>query len=1192
MTGQTIIITSLRTKLHRHAISTDHGFPRCRLKRFGWVYPFLLYAAFTLILFSASGVARAQETSALPETATIQLSPEEQAWLKAHPTIRLGYVDGHEPQLIVGQDGRLTGILVDLVNELNRRLNADIQLSAYPLKELLAKAKNGEIDGICNLHPEYADKLGLVKSNGYFRNYPVIFARHDTPLSGPEQIAGKIVAVLDRAHFSQKILDNYPGAAGILKVGNALEGLKSLESGAADIYIGVSHNTYLLSKYQFYDIVTKYIFADFSEQVVMAIQPGKEILAGILSKGLSTFSDGDLNAIVSKWVPNGSVLTPEEARKKASLTTGERNWLAEHPNVELGYTDAFEPEVIVNKDGSYRGILVDVLDLLNQRLGTDFKLVVKPIPDLINQVSDKKLSGVLGIHPHYADKLGWLKTRSYATTYPTIFSRKGFTFNRPSDLAGKKIALIDKIFFSQNLVDLYGDGSTLIKVETALEGLERVKDGTADLYIGSSSNSYLLGKYQFFDLKVTFQFYDYPIPNAMGVRSDWPQLVDILNKGLASIPVEEVESIYRKWISVSEQEKTLELTDEEQTWLAQNHTVRVRGTDQAPYMFFRDGKAVGISADLIRIISEYTGINFHVVIPSPPFSADLQSLIQHTGPDLFGSLTPTQERKKNILFTEPYVSSPKFIFTRDDSVFVSSMTDLSGKTVAVIKGYLVHEALAKNYPDIKLVFYKNNKDALKAVSEGKSFAFIGGLFSTPFMINKYGLKNLRACAPSNLPGATVAMAIRSDWPELRDIINKVFDIMPSGEKAAIVNKWSSVKIEYGIRFIDVLKWIFVAFGTASGIVLVFVFWNRTLQKKVKERTGALEISKKSLEAEISERKRAEKQLLDLKEQLHEENIYLRKEIQLEHNFNEIIGNSAALRYVLFRVEQIAAVNTTALILGETGTGKDLIAHAIHNTSSRKERPLIKVNCATLPAHLIESELFGHEKGAFTGATVQRIGRFELANGATLFLDEIGEMPLELQSKLLRVLQDGEFERVGSSRTIKVDVRLIAATNRDLETEIQSGRFRQDLFYRLNVYSLTLPPLRERPEDIPLLVDAFIKKYNKKLGKRVEFISQKTTDDLTAYSWPGNIRELQNVIEHAVIMAQDKTLHVELPENQKPISAHEPTQTLDEMERDYIQEVLKLKNWRIDGPEGAALVLDLKPSTLRSRMQKLGIKRPS
>ena len=337
---------------HRHAMPAEHSHGRYLLKRLAWIYTFILSAAFTLILFSGSGVAGAQKTSPLSETVTIQLSPEEQVWLKAHPTIRLGYVDSHEPQLIVGQDGSLTGIIVDLVNELNRRLNLDIKLSAYPLKELLAKAKSNEIDGICNLHPEYADKLGMVKSKGYFRNYPVIFARHDKLISGPEQIPGKIVAVLDGAHFSQKILDKYPGAAGILKVGNALEGLKSLENGTADIYIGVSHNTYLISKYQFYDIATKYIFADFSEQVVMAIQPGKAMFAGILSKGLSSFSDADLNAIISRWVPNGRVLTPEEVRKKVSLTANERNWLAEHPNIALGFIDAFEPELSLMKMGA------------------------------------------------------------------------------------------------------------------------------------------------------------------------------------------------------------------------------------------------------------------------------------------------------------------------------------------------------------------------------------------------------------------------------------------------------------------------------------------------------------------------------------------------------------------------------------------------------------------------------------------------------------------------------------------------------------------------------------------------------------------------------------------------------------------------------------------------------------------------
>lgn len=343
-----------------------------------------------------------------------------------------------------------------------------------------------------------------------------------------------------------------------------------------------------------------------------------------------------------------------------------------------------------------------------------------------------------------------------------------------------------------------------------------------------------------------------------------------------------------------------------------------------------------------------------------------------------------------------------------------------------------------------------------------------------------------------------------------------------------------------------------------------------------------------VEERTAELQKALTEVQQLKDQLQAENIYFRKEIQLEHNFDQIIGQSKSLKYVLFRVEQVAPTDTTVLISGETGTGKELIAHAIHHTSSRSERPLVKVNCAALPAHLIESELFGHEKGAFTGATTKQIGRFELADGATLFLDEVGELPLELQAKLLRVLQDGEFERLGNPRTIRVDVRVIAATNRNLEKEVHAGRFRQDLFYRLSVYPLSVPPLRERPDDIPLLVQSFVQKFSKKLGKPIEKIPQKTMAALQQYVWPGNIRELENVIERAVITTQDTVLHVELPRTQ-PLTM-KPRKRLDEMEREYILQVLEDTNWTIGGDYGAASILGLPPSTLRSRMQKLGIKR--
>jgi PAS domain S-box-containing protein len=337
------------------------------------------------------------------------------------------------------------------------------------------------------------------------------------------------------------------------------------------------------------------------------------------------------------------------------------------------------------------------------------------------------------------------------------------------------------------------------------------------------------------------------------------------------------------------------------------------------------------------------------------------------------------------------------------------------------------------------------------------------------------------------------------------------------------------------------------------------------------------------------------EIKELKEQLEADRAYLREEIKLDHDHDYIIGNSDVMKYVLFRAEQIAATDTTVIILGETGTGKELIARAIHNTSDRKERPLIKVNCATLPANLIESELFGHEKGAFTGATEKRIGRFELADGATLFLDEIGELPLELQPKLLRVLQDGEFERLGSSQTIHTDVRIIAATNRDLEEDVRRKLFRMDLWYRLSVFTISMPPLRDRREDIEQLAYFMTGRFEKKLGKHISSIPANVMTHLQEYAWPGNVRELENVLERAVINTSGKNLQLEDtltpgPSKQAPIEDHS-LKSLSDMERNHILLALRKTNWQIHGNEGAAALLDMNPSTLRGRMRKHGIRRP-
>lgn len=336
-----------------------------------------------------------------------------------------------------------------------------------------------------------------------------------------------------------------------------------------------------------------------------------------------------------------------------------------------------------------------------------------------------------------------------------------------------------------------------------------------------------------------------------------------------------------------------------------------------------------------------------------------------------------------------------------------------------------------------------------------------------------------------------------------------------------------------------------------------------------------------------------KEIERLRQQLEDENIYLREDVKAKHGFEDIVGNSDALSHVIFKTTQVAPTDTTVLITGETGTGKGLIAHAIYEQSLRKDKVMITVNCAALPSNLIESELFGREKGAFTGAHQKQAGRFEVADGGTIFLDEIGELPPELQSKLLRILQDGEFERLGSSKTIKVNVRVIASTSRNLKDEIQRGQFRQDLFYRLNVFPIMMPPLRNRKEDIPQLVSYFLKKYNRKIGKDIKTIPKSTIAALERYSWPGNIRELEHVIERAVITSPASMLRLsEYPESlEKPShSIEDRLENLDTVERNYIIRVLRETSWKIEGENGAAIILGLHPNTLHSRMKKLNIKR--
>lgn len=356
-----------------------------------------------------------------------------------------------------------------------------------------------------------------------------------------------------------------------------------------------------------------------------------------------------------------------------------------------------------------------------------------------------------------------------------------------------------------------------------------------------------------------------------------------------------------------------------------------------------------------------------------------------------------------------------------------------------------------------------------------------------------------------------------------------------------------------------------------------------------------------ISVDISERKLLEEELQHklfelekLKQQVEQENFYLREDLRTKQGFEHIIGSSKKFAAVLTSARQVAPTVATVLLLGETGTGKGIVANAIHRMSHRKNQPFVTVNCAALPHNLIESELFGREKGAFTGAYATQAGRFQVAHRGTIFLDEIGEMPIELQTKLLRVLQDGEFERLGSPATTKVDVRVVAATGRDLKNDVQEGRFREDLFYRLNVFPIQIPPLRQRRGDIPLLTQHFVTKYSRKMGKQIDRLPKRTLDRLMGYSWPGNVRELEHMIERNVIITTGNTLafNDQLFEGVPDEPASDNLKDFQSNQRDHITTVLERTGWKIEGPGGAAAILDIHPSTLRFRLKKLGVKRPS
>ena len=540
------------------------------------------------------------------------------------------------------------------------------------------------------------------------------------------------------------------------------------------------------------------------------------------------------------------------------LTSEERSWLKAHQPIRLGYKAEYPPYLMTGEKSLQSGIFADLRDELSRKLGVDIVIVeFKTFTDLLEASEKKTIDAVYAIMPSRAKKRGLLPTDVFLRSYAAVYTRQGKSVTHLDDVIGKTVAMVKDQNFVLRILKPYLEQVTIVAADAPVEGLRLLSDGKVDMYIGTTTHSFMANKFRIGGISQAYVHADEGLPFAMGVRPDRPELITVLNKGLAHIGQRGIETIVAKWINIPQLERSLSLTPEEREWLTKKHTVRVRVGEYPPTYFVKDGQPFGIAIDLLNDIAVRSGIQFSFIVPSPPFSEDYNGLIQQSGPDLIPTLQANPEREKVIHFTAPYYTNPRFIFTRVDSAFVSSIEELAGKTVAVEQGFLVQEWLTDRHPKIRLLRAVNTKEALQAVSLGDAFAYIGPIRPTATMINRYGFSNLKAAAPSSLPDGSAQMGIRKDWPELRSIIDKALASIPLEKKTAIINKWTPIRFEHGIQASDLVKW---AVGISGGVLIVvgaFLLWNRSLAGRVRQRTRELERMTENLEAEMAEKIRAE-----------------------------------------------------------------------------------------------------------------------------------------------------------------------------------------------------------------------------------------------------------------------------------------------------------------------------------------------
>lgn len=768
------------------------------------------------------------------------------------------------------ENGKFTGYQVEIMEAIFKRVGLTPVYSLDPQPEMFDALREKKTDMALDLMPTAERRSHLLFSENTYDVYMAIFGQKNrTDLDSIDALKDKVIASYKGYGFETKLKRHLPEAR-IVRADDTQGMFRLVASGQADAAVhGIASGEFMLQKNLIANVVSHGEFlADGEKRLKVSqyiVRKDLPHLMSILDKAYASISESKKQAIWNRWFVGK---TPKTEESILALTPEERAWLKAHPEINLGYTDSFEPLLIASDDGTFSGVYVDILEIMNKRLGTNIGLRIGSVPKILQQAKTKEIDGLLSLHPDNAAKLGLLATVGYKNTYPAVFARREANFKGPANFAGKKVAIIDKVYFSEAIIQQYGGEADIVRVASAPEGLRKVQNGSVDLFVGMASDSFTLQKYRLVELASKYTFFDYTAKFGYAVRSDWPELVSILNKGILSFSENEIEAIFAKWFQLPVKKKMVSLTAEEKAWLDRNQKVRVRVADWPPYLIVEDNQPPqGIAIEYLKLIGERTGITFTYEVTDRPFVEFLQDITQHQGPDMSALIMPTPEREQYLSFSQAYIAAPYVIFTREQDDLILDISGLTGKTVAVPRGFTVQERLTRDFPAIRLSLFDSDAQALQAVATLQADAYIGSLTVASHIIQRDGLSGLRVSAPSPFGDQRLSMGNRKDWPELTSMINKALASISEAEKAAIRSKYVALRYEPGINRAYALKWFLIVGGTTFSILLLILFWNRSLVKMVRARTAELESSNKSLAVEVAQRAEAEKLLRESRDYL-------------------------------------------------------------------------------------------------------------------------------------------------------------------------------------------------------------------------------------------------------------------------------------------------------------------------------------